>query len=70
MSGDGQAEWAWDDVKGCELDLKEVRKARLEEIEYMKRRGLWKVVPRSQADGKRITSVKWVGTDKDSPDRR
>ena len=57
-------EQAWDDVRGGELDWEQVQKARLEEVEYMRKRGLWKVVPRAQAEGKKVTSVKWVDTNK------
>ena len=38
--GTGRAEWAWDDVRGGELDREEVRKARFEDVGYMKSRGL------------------------------
>ena len=54
-------------MRGGELDREEVRKAGFEEVGYMKSRGLWKVVPRTQADGRKITSVKWVDTDTGSP---
>ena len=32
---------AWDDVSGMELDAKEVRKARRQEMEYVERKGVW-----------------------------
>ena len=54
--------WAWDDVRGGWLAREEVRKARLEEVGYMKEEKLWDVVPRSEAEGQRIVSVKWVDT--------
>ena len=60
----GEDEQAWDDVKGGILNREEVRKARTEEVEYMKKLGLWEVVPREQAEAKRVVSVKWVDTDK------
>ena len=66
--GEGAEEQAWDDVRGGVLDREEVRKARLEEVEYMRRRGLWRVVPRKQAEGKKVTSVKWVDTNKGTED--
>ena len=67
--GAGVQEQAWDDVRGGSLDREEVRKARMEEVDYMKTRGLWKVVPRAQAEGKKVTSVKWVDTNKGTEDR-
>ena len=63
QGGQGEEEQAWDDVKGGMLDRDEVRKARTEEVEYMKRLGLWEVVSRKQAVDKRMVSVKWVDTD-------
>ena len=60
----GDDEEAWDDVRGGKLDRGEVRKARMEEVGYMKKKGLWEVVPRERARGQRIVSVKWVDTNK------
>ena len=62
--GGGDDEWAWDDVRGGSLDHEEVRKARREEVDYMKEKGLWEVVPRCRASGQKIVSVKWVDTNK------
>ena len=61
VGADGEA---WDDVRGGRLDREEVRKARMEEVGYMRRKGLWEEVPRSSALGHRIVSVKWVDTNK------
>ena len=36
--------WAWDDVKNKPLDVGKVREARLEEVGYMIRKGIWKEV--------------------------
>ena len=63
-------EQAWDDVRGGKLDREEVRKARLEEVEYMKNRGLWRVVPRERLEeGQKVTSVKWVDTNKGTDEK-
>ena len=62
----GDAGEAWDDVKGGRLDRREVEKARAEEVGYMKKLGLWEVVPRERAQGSRPVSVKWVDTNKGS----
>ena len=69
VAGDSDDVWAWDDVRGGSLDREEVRKARLEEVEYMKKKGLWEAVPRSQAGGGKIVSVKWVDTNKGTEDQ-
>ena len=71
-SGDGMAveavmrndEDAWDDVKGGWLDRGEVHKARMEEVGFMKDKKVWDEVPRRDAEGQRIVSVKWVDTNK------
>ena len=62
-------EGAWDDVRGGWLDREEVRKARMEEVGYMKRKGLWDEVPRDVAEGQRVVSVKWVDTNKGTQER-
>ena len=59
----------WDDVRGGWLDPEEVRKARLEEVGYMKHEQLWDVVPRRQAEGQRVVSVKWVDTNKGTDEK-
>ena len=46
---------AWDDVSGQELDPTEVARARAKEMEYVDKKGVWAVIPRSrrrQMDGK------------------
>ena len=67
--GAGQEEQAWDDVRGGELDREEVRNARMEEVQYMKAKGLWEVVPRSRAEASRVVSVKWVDTNKGTDEK-
>ena len=67
--GGGGGEGAWDDVRGGWLDEEEVRKARQEEVGYMQKEQLWDEVPREDADGHRIVSVKWVDTNKGTADQ-
>ena len=62
-------ESVWDDVRGGWLDRGEVRQARMEEVGYMQKERLWDVVPRKEAEGQRIVSVKWVDTNKGSDER-
>ena len=69
VTGGGGEEEAWDDVRGGRLDRGEVRKARAEEVDYMKTKKLWEVVPRSRAEGKRVVSVKWVDTNKGTEEK-
>ena len=68
-----QGDAYWDDVRGGWLDQEEVRKARMEEVGFMQKEQLWEVVPRSQAQGQRVVSVRWVDTNKgtaEAPDIR
>ena len=58
-------EVAYEDIKGTELDPNEVRKARMEEMEFMKRPGAYEVAPIEQCrnfTGHVPVSVKWVDT--------
>jgi hypothetical protein len=60
-------EWAWDDVKGKQLDESKVKEARLEEVTYMIRKGVWKEVEVDECwrtTGKDPVTIKWVDTDK------
>ena len=59
-----QAERAYDDVKGGELDLKKVRDARALEMRYVKDRKVYKYanVQDAYALGKRVIGVRWVDT--------
>ena len=41
---------AWDDVSGMELDVKEVIKARREEIDYIRKKEVWQKIPRRVAE--------------------
>ena len=58
---------AWDDVHGDELNMKLVRKAWKEEIDYMKFRGIWEICDEDEAwqeTGRGPVSTKWVDTNK------
>ena len=57
----------WDDVAGGWLH--KVREARMEEVGFMQRERLWDVVPRAQAAGHRIVSVRWVDTNKGTEEK-
>jgi hypothetical protein len=62
-------DWAWDDVHAKWLDLKLVREARMEEVGYMKDKGIWVEVDRNECFknlGKQPVTVKWVDTNKGS----
>ena len=65
---------AWDDVHGGVLPYDAVKAARMEEVSYMQKRGIWTVVSVSECMGmgKTPVSVRWVDTDKgiDKPDLR
>ena len=41
----------------------------MEEVNFMRKEHLWDVVPRSQADGHRVVSVRWVDTNKGSEEK-
>ena len=41
---------AWDDVSGESLDPKQVLKARLKELEYIREKGVWKKIKRKEAN--------------------
>jgi hypothetical protein len=58
---------AWDDVNGGNLPWELVKDARLEEVGFMKERGLWTLRPVSECKektGKAPVSVRWVDTNK------
>ena len=57
---------AWDDVTGAALDPKEVQRARLEEIEYIHRKGVYQRIRRQDAlkKGIKILRTRWVDVNK------
>ena len=56
----------WDDVRGGWLPIEEVKKARLEELKYVREAPLFKKVPRTvpHDKGMPIIPIKWVDTNK------
>ena len=62
-----ELEIAWDDVSGAELDPKMVRKAREEEIQYVRKMELYEKVPISlcyETNGEAPISVRWIDINK------
>jgi hypothetical protein len=60
---------AYDDVSGQQLNLKDLRKARQEEIDFIVAKGIWEKVPVSlcyEKTGKAPTSGKWVDVQKET----
>ena len=58
---------AWDDVKDGPLDPRAVYEARMEEIDFMKKEGVYEKVPVEECrrvKGGNPTSVRWIDTDK------
>ena len=58
-----EMEIAWDDVSGAELDPGKVRKAREEEIQYVRIMGLYETVPISECyntTGRAPTTTRWI----------
>jgi hypothetical protein len=59
----------WDDLTGEELDPAAVEKGELEEMEFIKKSGLYNKVDRSAAAGARVVGVRWVRTNKGTADK-
>ena len=61
--GEGQA---WDDLTGESLDPKEVRKARFMEMAYVRSKGVWRKISRSEAHrrGIKIIKTRWLDINK------
>ena len=67
MNKDEGEQEAWDDVKGGELPMEEVRVARKEEVTYMEQRQILGLSPIQECwdkTGKAPVSVRWVDTNK------
>ena len=69
------SEQCWDDVKGGWLPMDEVRKAREEEMRFVRKTPLYRKVDRAEAanKGQKVIPVRWVDTIKgtaDSPNYR
>ena len=69
---DGHEAVAWDDVSGVPLDPKEVMKARKEEVEWMKSKGVYRKIKRQEAKrrGMKIVRYQWVDVNKGDDERR
>ena len=68
----GVVSWsAWDDVNQVRLDPEEVRKARQEEVEYIKDMGVFRLIDRSEAvkQGIKIVDARWIDTNKGDADK-
>ena len=63
-----QAE-AWDDVSGAHLDAKEVRRARLKELEYIAQKEVWTKISRKEAlrRGIKVVGTRWIDVNKGDP---
>jgi hypothetical protein len=60
-------ERAWDDLKGGELKMEEVNKARGEEVGYMIKRTIWRLTPTAECwrkTGRAPIGTRWVDTNK------
>ena len=57
---------AWDDVTGKELDANKVKKARMEEVEYIHKPNLYTKVPRNKAKQlkAKVITVRWIDINK------
>ena len=63
---DAKLQEAWDVVSGAALDPKEVRRARLKEIQYIKDNKVWRRIPRQEAlrGGCKIVKGRWIDANK------
>ena len=48
----------WDDVMGEQLNSKEVYRTRLKEMQYVRRKGIWKKITRAEAKERNIKMIK------------
>ena len=56
--------WAYDDVTYAALPADLVKRARMEEIEYVRKMGVYTMVPRSEAAGKKVIKLRWIDVNK------
>ena len=71
-TNDEQGEIAWDDVADIGLDLGEVKRARAEEVDFLRKEGVYEKIPVEEcwrATGHGPTSVKWIDTNKGTVER-
>ncbi len=59
----------WDDLTGEELDPAAVERGELEELDFIRKSGLYTKVDRSEAAGARVIGVRWVRTNKGTEDK-
>ena len=59
-------EEAWDDVSGHALDPERVAAARQKEMEYVHKKGVWRVIPISTAhkNGWKVIQTRWIDVNK------
>ena len=57
---------AWDDLTGMRLDANKVIEAREKEIQYVRDMGVWKKIPRRQAQarGWKVIKTRWIDINK------
>ena len=68
----GMCEWeAWDDVSGMKLDIEQVKKARYDEITWVRQKGVYRKIPRAEAleRGLKVIRVRWIDINKGDDDR-
>ena len=53
-----------DEYTGEPLDESLVAKAKQEELRFFRSKGMWRIVPRSRAEGQRIVGTRWVSCNK------
>lgn len=61
---------AWDDLTGSELDPREVRRARMKEIGYVRNKGVWVKITREEAKRRKLKVLKtrWIDINKGDQD--
>ena len=57
---------AWDDLTGLEMNAEKVMEARMKEIEYIRKKPVWKKIPRSMAMAKgwKVIKARWLDVNK------
>ena len=60
------AEQAWDELTRLELDAQKVKQARLKEIDYSRKKPVWKKITRKEAtrNGWKIVKARWLDINK------
>ena len=61
---------AWDDITGVELDAAEVKKARMIEIGYARKKKVWRKMSRAEATkrGWKVVKTRWIDINKGDAD--